>query len=150
MFTANANYFAGYQFFGFFAPVADPAPGVTVAPAGGFINPVINVIKAGRTVPIKWQVLDGNGVGVTGLTLNAVNGGPGGTVVLTAQNSTVCAHDTVDNSIVVDAAGNSGLQDLGGGNYQFNWKTVLPSGACVDLMVNPGDGTQHHAFFQAK
>jgi hypothetical protein len=150
-FTANANYFVGYQFFGFFAPVSDPIPGVTVAPPGGFVNPVINVIKAGRAVPLKWQVLDGNGVAVTGLTLGLSNGGvASGTVHLTAVNSTVCAHDTVDNSILVDAAGNSGLQDLGGGNYQFNWKTVLPSGACVLLTVDPGDGTQHAAFFQAK
>jgi hypothetical protein len=149
--SANGKYFAGYQFFGFFAPVSDPAPGVTIAPTGGFVNPVINVIKAGRTVPVKWQVLDGNGVGVTGLILGLSNGGvASGTVHLTAVNSTVCAHDTFDNTILVDAAGNSGLQDLGGGNYQFNWKTVLPSGACVLLTVDPGDGTQHAAFFQAK
>jgi hypothetical protein len=141
-FTANANYFAGYQFFGFFAPVSNPGTG---------IQPVINTIKAGRTVPVKWQVLDGNGVAVTGLTLGLSNGGvASGTVHLTAVNSTVCAHDTVDNSILVDAAGNSGLQDLGGGNYQFNWKTVLPSGACVLLSVDPGDGTQHQAYFYAK
>jgi hypothetical protein len=126
---------AVFQFSGFFSPVSNP--------------PTINVIKAGRAVPIKWQVLNGNGVGITGLTLGPANGGTG-TVSLTASNSTVCPSHTYAGAIEVSAAGNSGLQDLGGGNYQFNWKTSLPSGACVDLAVDPGDGTLHHALFQAK
>src|SRR5260370_28531830 len=63
-FTASANYFAGYQFFGFFAPVSNPA---------STIPPVINVIKGGQTVPIKWQVLDWNSVGVIGLTVGLSN-----------------------------------------------------------------------------
>jgi len=135
-FTAKANYSAIYQFLGFFAPVSNPGTGA---------QPVINTIKAGQTVPVKWQVLGGNGVGVAGLTL-----APTGTVVLAAANSMVCINDTVDNSVSVVASGNSGLQDLGGGNYQFNWKANLPSGACVQLSVNPGDGTTHIAYFQTK
>jgi len=128
----TVNYTVGFRFLGFFSPVSNP--------------PTINVIKAGQAVPIKWQVLNGNGVGISGLTLAA----NGGTVRLSASNSTVCKYATLDNSITVSAAGSSGLQDLGGGNYQFNWKTSLPSGACVDLTVDPGDGTLHHAIFQAK
>ncbi len=119
------------SFLGFFSPVANP--------------PVVNLIKAGQTVPVKWQVLNANGLGVAGLTL-----APGGTVSLSAS-STACTAGAVDNTIPVTASGSSGLQDLGGGNYQFNWSTGgLPSGACVDLAVNPGDTTLHHAFFQTK
>ena len=142
-FTATANYFAGYQFFGFFAPLTDPNPSNTVGP----FNPpiLVNTIKAKQAVPIKWQVLDGNGVGVTGLTLASA----GGTVVVNAYMSGVCTNpNSVDTTQINVTDVGSGLQDLGGGNYQLNGKS-FPTG-CIDLVVNPGDGTQHHAYLLSK
>ena len=38
-------------------------------------------------------------------------------------------------------AGGSGLQDLGNGYYQFNWKTPKSyKGHCRTVMVSLGDG----------
>jgi hypothetical protein len=136
-------YYVGYQFFGFFAPVSNPGPGA----------PVINTITAGQTVPVQWRVLNGNGVGVTGLKLGLSGGGTAaGTVEITASNPGpgFCKQDNHDNNISVNYAGSSGLQDMGGGNYTYAWRTSMPSGTCVMLTVNPGDGTLHSAYFYAQ
>jgi hypothetical protein len=136
-------YYVGYQFFGFFAPVSNPGPGA----------PVINTITSGQTVPVQWRVLNGNGVGVTGLKLGLSGGGTAaGTVEITASNPGpgFCKQDNHDNNISVNYAGSSGLQDMGGGNYTYAWRTSMPSGTCVMLTVNPGDGTLHSAYFYAQ
>jgi len=109
-----------YTFTGFSAPV-DNAP-------------TVNVAKAGSSIPLKFRVTDANGDGVPGLTSPPVvvssEGGPCGGAV---------------GDEIEQYTGGSGLQDLGNGYYQFNWKTPKSyKGHCRTVMVSLGDGNERH------
>lgn len=113
----------------------------------GFAAPVdntaTNLAKAGQAIPIKFQVLDSSGNPVSTLAMPPVS-------ISSASRS--CASGTVsDITLDSTATGNSGFQNLGGGNYQFNWSTSKSwSGTCRQLQVNIGDGVIHTANFQFK
>ncbi len=95
--SSSCGYTVGYSFSGFFAPVDRPN--------------TMNVSKVGQAIPLKWRLTDaaGNGIpGVTGVTVQA-------------YDLSCSLGSTTD--VVEEYAGNSGLQDLGDGYYQFNWKT---------------------------
>jgi len=87
-----------YNLTGFFAPVD----------MGG----VTNRAKAGQTIPLKFRVVDENGAPYGGLVLSNV-------AVTSIQ--TIAGSGTSDD--IETYSGASGLQYLGDGNYQFNWKT---------------------------
>lgn len=91
--TLNAggsfSYTPAANFFGFFQPIDNP--------------PVVNAARAGRTVPLKWRITNGAGVGIQVQGLTSVG-------------------SSVEDEIEV-YSGASGLQYLGDGNYQFNWAT---------------------------
>ncbi len=87
-----------YNFSGFSSPVDNP--------------PTFNDANSGQAIPLKWQITDANGNPVTNLT----------SVVVTAV-SLSCPLGTTPDQIEEYATGNSGLQNLGNGYYQFNWKT---------------------------
>lgn len=113
----------------------------------GFASPVdntaTNLAKAGQAIPIKFQVLDSSGNPVSNLTMPPVS------IVSASRSCTtgVVSDITTDST----ATGNSGFQNLGGGNYQFNWATSKAwSGTCQQLQVNLGDGVIHTANFQFK
>jgi hypothetical protein len=113
-----------YTFSGFSAPV-DAAP-------------TLNVVKAGQTVPLKFRVTDSDGVPVSNLT----------DVTVTAA-SLSCATGTSGDLLEETAGGGSGLQNLGDGYYQFNWKTPKSyASSCKTLSLDLGDGAQHTALFQ--
>lgn len=113
----------------------------------GFASPVdntaTNLAKAGQAIPIKFQVLDSSGNPVSNLTMPPVS------IVSASRSCTtgVVSDITTDST----ATGNSGFQNLGDGNYQFNWATSKAwSGTCQQLQVNLGDGVIHTANFQFK
>src|SRR3954451_9361186 len=87
-----------WRFDGFERPVDD----------GG----VLNVVKAGQAVPLKWRVLDAAGRPVTTIA----------TARVTAQPY-ACGTGTTPDQPQESATGNSGLRHLGNGAYQFNWAT---------------------------
>jgi hypothetical protein len=104
----------------------------------GFQPPVsngqINVIQAGSTVPLIWQQFSAPNVPVTNLTFCSSLHPPAGTCTAPWVNlgtiPAACSGDS-DDETTIAAAGNSGLQNLGNGLYQFNWKTVKGSKGCV-------------------
>jgi hypothetical protein len=98
-----------YAFEGFGSPVA---------------NDLLNTVKAGQTVPLRWRwrLLDPTGAPVTDLATASV-----------AVRTVACGTLPPD-SVEETAAGQSGLQNLGGGNYQFNWKTMKAPG-CRELKL---------------
>lgn len=115
---------AAYQFEGFFAPVQGGA--------------VLNNAKAGQVVALKWRVLDGLGQAVTTLA----------NVSVTARPVSCSEGTVVGPEIEADAAGASGLQNLGNGYYQFNWKTSKSlANSCATLHLSLGDGLNHTALF---
>jgi hypothetical protein len=87
-----------YLFDGFYAPVDRPN--------------TMNLSKAGQAIPLKWRLTNALGAPITDLT--------GITIQV---NSLACNASTVTDLIEEYAPGASGLQNLGNGNYQFNWKT---------------------------
>jgi hypothetical protein len=127
--TKGCAYTVGYGFAGFFAPVDN-------LDATG--NPVLNVVKAGQALPLKWRLTDASGVPITTLASAQV----------TAAGITCTAGATTDQLEEV-AAGASGLQNLGDGNYQLNWKSPTSyAGSCKRLRLDLGDGSSHTADFK--
>lgn len=115
----------------------------TVYEFSGFDSPVdsgvVNVAKAGRTIPFKFRVTDPLGQPVTDLTTARVN------AVQHTCGSSTDATDPLEQY----AAGASGLQNLGDGNYQFNLRSAKAwAGTCRTLGVNLGDHIARTADFQ--
>jgi hypothetical protein len=127
--TANVScsYQVVYTFVGFTTPV-DNAP-------------VVNASKAGRAVPFKWMLTDYNGVPVTNLS----------SVALHAASTNCATNTALDDPLEQYATGSSGLQNLGGGYYQFNWQTPKSNAEhCMTTFLDLGEGggTTHNALFQ--
>ncbi len=119
--TYNVN---TYTFIGFSSPVDNPS--------------YLNSMKAGQAVPLKWQLKDASGNPVT--NLQSV------TVTTTSRD---CTTGVLGTDVVEEyAAGASSLQNLGGGYYQFNWKSPTSYvNSCKTLTVN-GLGVQQQAYFK--
>jgi hypothetical protein len=97
-----------------------------------------NVAKAGRAIPLKWQLFDYTVEPVLDLDPAVVRV----TSVAIPCDSSGEPTDPLDEY----AAGTSGLQNLGDGNYQLNWGTPKSyAGTCrrvrVDLGERNPDGT---------
>jgi hypothetical protein len=98
---------------GFFAPVNN--------------IPTDNVAKAGQSIPLKFRVLDWNGNPVSELS----------DVDVTSTEGINSAG--VNDLLEAYASGDSGLQYLGDGYWQFNWKTLkvwAGSGRTVRLTLS--------------
>jgi hypothetical protein len=92
----------------------------------------MNLSKAGQAVPLKWRLADANGAPVLNFTAAALG------VAVTGMVCTVNA--TLDQ--IEEYTGNSGLQNLGDGYYQFNWKTPTSyANSCKAVGLNLGEGT---------
>jgi hypothetical protein len=93
----------------------------------GFGSPVVddllNSVKAGQTVPLRWRLLDPTGAPVTDLATASV-----------AVRTISCGTLPVD-PVEELASGQSGLQNLGDGYYQFNWKTAKTPG-CREVTLD--------------
>ena len=118
-----------YNFIGFLPPVDNP--------------PVFNLAKAGRTIPVKWQLKDANGAFIS--TLSAVvynplryrqvadDGAPIDPVPAdaTTTGATVLRYDSTSNQFI------------------FNWQTSSAfAGKCYELLLDLNDGTQRTARFK--
>ncbi|PZG17549.1 hypothetical protein C1I95_15260 [Micromonospora craterilacus] len=122
----SVTYSVAYVFDGFGRPVDN----------GG----VLNKAKAGQAIPIKWRLTDATGAPVTNLA----------TAPLTV---TLIGCGTASKLAQVEeyTSGNSGLQNLGDGNYQVNWKTPKSyADTCQKLRVDLGEGpaVAHTALFK--
>jgi hypothetical protein len=122
--TASCAYGVAYVFSGFQSPVDE----------GG----VLNVVNAGRAIPLRWRLTDASGSPVTSLT----------TASVTVQGLDCAAGSTAD-LIEETTAGGSGLQNLGDGYYQLNWKTPTAYvNSCKTMRLNLGEGIVHTALFK--
>jgi hypothetical protein len=113
----------------------------------GFAPPVdrpntYNVSKAGQAIPLKWQLQDFFGNPVTTLAVATVK-----------ASDQSCTLGTTTDQLEEYASGQSGLQNLGGGYYQFNWKTPPSySSSCKTIGLDLGEGfvRSNLAFFTFK
>jgi hypothetical protein len=120
--TQTCRYRVKYVFSGFRAPVD---------------NDLLNVAKAGLTVPFRFTVTDGRGVPVTDLT-KAVR-----------SSSRHQCHADPSDAIEEYTTGAVGLQNLGGGAYQVNVPTATTwAGTCRLLTLTLADGLPRSADFR--
>jgi hypothetical protein len=127
---ANSNYkpasktvqlSVNYRFSGFFKPVRN--------------LPVVNVVRAGRAIPIRFSLGRYEGLQVMRPATPAVS-----TVACTIPSETMDEDDDSDNS--------SGLR-AEGQKYTFVWKTSTAwAGTCRKLVITLADGTSHAAMFR--
>jgi hypothetical protein len=123
--TTTASYSVVYPFNGFLQPVDN--------------LPVINQVKAGSAIPIKFSL-----------------GGDRGLNILAAgyPKSQVVACSTSDTTSEIEetiTAGESSLKyDAASGQYNYVWKTQKSWSGCRQLIVKLVDGTEHRATFQFK
>jgi hypothetical protein len=109
-----------YIFDGFYAPVDRPN--------------TMNLSKAGQAIPLKWRLTDADGVGITDLLAVAVKA--------VGLN---CASSATIDQIETYAAGSSGLQNLGNGYYQYNWKTLASyANTCKSIALVFGAGAESY------
>ena len=122
--TATGSYRVLYPFRGFFQPISN--------------RPYLNVMNAGRAVPVKFS-LNGN----RGLSIFAA----GYPVVSTINCST---QDPVDGDVQTTTAGQSSLSyDSGADQYNYVWKTDRSwAGSCRQLIIRLADGSDHIAWFK--
>lgn len=112
---------------------------------GGFMSPIasgttFNVAKAGQTIAVKWRLTNAAGAPVTSLASATI-----------ATTDVACPAGPAPTNNVADetTAGNSGLQNLGNGYYQLNWKTPTTyKNTCKALGLTLADGSTYSALFQ--
>jgi hypothetical protein len=113
----------------------------------GFFSPIdnqrINSVKAGQAVPVKWRIRYAGGTVVS--TPSSFQG-------LSSYN---IGCDTFageqDSAIPEYSAGNSGVQYLGDGYWQFNWKTPKSyANTCRTMVLELKDGSIHTVNFKFK
>jgi lectin family protein len=138
--------------------VATYTPGAPVITSGGVsrsqfvgwgspvVNNALNQVKAGSARPLPFQFFDNSGSAVTNLTLCTNVSGTGCTVpwVNLASFAVACSpgapvNSATDTSTLLSSGG-SGLQNNGGGNYQFNWKTQKGWQGCANVIVTFSSG----------
>ncbi len=94
---------------------------------------VWNTVKAGQAVPVKWLLM------LNGMPVSAAVSFAGLSSYPVACSSGAGA---IDDAIEESAAGSSGLQYNGSGNWQFNWNTLSSyKNTCRAVVVKFTDGT---------
>lgn len=127
------NYSVVYgAFTGFFAPIDMPSTGK------------INAVKAGSSVPVKFQLADANGASAYDTVgLNILATGSPSSKKIDCDTSADVSNDTPTTS-----AGASSLS-YDNGTYSYVWKTdKLWAGQCRALIVSLNDGTSHTVNFK--
>jgi hypothetical protein len=117
-----------FTFAGFFAPVDNPS--------------MVNTANAGQAIPVKWE-----------LTLNGVPVSDPSSFLNLTSYSVTCGTFVGNPTDIIEeyAAGSSGLQYLGSGNWQFNWKTPKNyANTCRVMVLTLSDNSTHIADFKFK
>jgi hypothetical protein len=128
--TSSAKTFTvtvGFDWNGFLAPVDN--------------NGVLNLIKGGSTVPLKWQVSNERGGYVSDL----------GIVNQAASGVIGCMSGALTDSLATDATGGTSLRyDSTANQYIYNWQSPKKSSTCYRVTIALTDGTSHTALFQLR
>lgn len=116
-----------FTFNGFFAPVDN----------GG----VLNTIKGGQSVPMKWAIPNGSGGFVSSLAVVSKVGQVQFTCTASAPTDDVEATSTGGTSLRYDTTANQ---------YIYNWQSPKGAGNCYKVTVHLTDGSSKSALFKTK
>jgi hypothetical protein len=125
-------------------------------PFNGFQPPVsntdLNIVKAGRTIPLKWCLSYPvqTSLGFNGGPVTNLNFPPNGYLSITAVLISGASVSSLTDNLITTQT-NAGLLNLGGGCYNFGWATqgVMP-GQTYKVTLNAGDGQANTTMFQFK
>jgi hypothetical protein len=133
-----------------YTPTAAPITSGSISRFVGFASPVVdtalNMVKAGSVRPLAFQWLDNTGKPVTNLSWCASPSPSPGSCTAPWVNlqyfSISCVTDAqLSTATDVSSPGNSGFQNLGGGNYQMNWQTQKSwKNTCANVRVTFDNG----------
>jgi len=104
------------------------------------MNGVINTVKNGSTVPLKFEIF----AGTTELTSTA------DVKSLAAQQIVCDAGANVDEIEVVATGGTSLRYDTSGGQFIYNWQTPKKAGNCYRVTMTTQDLSTLVAYFKLK
>jgi hypothetical protein len=113
----------------------------------GFLQPVDNLpmwnsVKAGQTIPVKWQLKDANGTLIGDLSTLAASGLQSIQVACPSGPAVV---DAIEE--VLTNAGSTVFR-FDGTQFIYNWQTSKSwAGTCRMMTVTLTDGTKHYAQF---
>ena len=112
-----------YNFTGFFAPVDN--------------LPTLNIVNAGRTIPVKFSLSGNKGLGIFA---------PNSPYTIAIN----CDGTAPSNDVEETNTSNSGLSyDSSADKYQYNWQTEAGwAGTCRQLIIQLNDGSEHRANFK--
>jgi hypothetical protein len=103
------------------------------------MNGVVNTVKGGSTVPLKFEVF----TGPTELTnVSAVSS--------LAAIETTCTEAPVDEVEMTATGGTSLRYDSAGGQFIYNWQTPKTAGKCYRVTMTTQDGSSLVAKFKTK
>lgn len=116
-----------FGFNGFFAPVDN----------GG----VLNTIKGGQSVPMKWAIPNGSGGFISSLAVVSKVGQVPFACTATAPTDDIEATSTGGTSLRYDTTANQ---------YIYNWQSPKGAGNCYKVTVHLTDGSSKSALFKTK
>ena len=104
--------------------------------------PILNVVTAGTSVPLKWTLLDAAGAPYASMSsLQAIT-----------SSQIKCPNESTDPVGVTNVAiGTTGIAGVTNAVFHFNWSTDRRwAGTCRSLTLQLSDGSRPHADFQFK
>jgi hypothetical protein len=104
------------------------------------MNGVVNTVKNGSTVPLKFEIF----AGATELTSTA------DVKSLTATQITCDSSSLIDEIEVTATGGTSLRYDATGGQFIYNWQTPKKVGTCYRVTMTTQDGSTLVALFKLK
>ena len=94
-------------------------------------NGVLNTINAGQSIALKWRLTDANGAPIATLATARLK--------VTVLN---CASGSTGDQVADQVIRGSSLQNLGNGNYQYDWKSPTAYGnSCKVVALDFGEGS---------
>jgi hypothetical protein len=104
-------------------------------------NPIVNTIKAGRSVPLKFEVFDNSNVEQTSTSI---------VESFKAQkiNCATLQGEPVDPIEVTNTGGTGLRYDTEQGLFVQNWKTPSQAGSCYQVTLATTDGSSISAYFR--
>jgi hypothetical protein len=127
---------SSFTFQGFFQPVDNPGTGTTM---------IVNTVKNGSTVPVKWKLQGQGGAEITSVSAVAIGWPKMGSISCNALTSG--AEAPIETTVT---GGTSLRYDSTGMQFIYNWQTQKQVGTCWRLDVKFTDGTTKSAYFKLK